>query len=671
MSVAMDTRLAQKAAQTLRFLSADAVEAANSGHPGLPMGAADLAFVLWTRFLRFDPRDPQWLDRDRFVLSAGHGSALLYSLLHLSGYDLSLDDLKQFRQWGSKTPGHPEFGHTPGVEATTGPLGHGISNAVGMALSAKMLAERFNGDEFAPVSHRIFVLASDGDLMEGVSSEACSHAGHLGLGNMVVLYDDNKITIEGDTAGTFTEDVGKRYEAYGWHVQHIDGHDHEAIAAAIEAAIVDDQRPSIIVARTHIAYGAPTKQDTADAHGAPLGAEELAASKVAAGWPADSTFHVPEEVRKLFQECAGEGATLRMAWQTKLEAWLDADADRTDLWDQLWNRKPQTGVLDQLLAAAPTDVAATRAHSGKVLQEAARLVPALIGGSADLGPSNKTEIKGSSFLGRDAMDGRNIHFGVREHGMGAIMNGFLYHGAFRPFGGTFLIFSDFIRPAIRLAALSKLPAIYVFTHDSIFLGEDGPTHQAVEQTASLRLIPNLKVYRPADGYETALAWGSAIENTEGPTAIVLTRQSLPPLPRTGSGEMFDARNGGYRVVGEGRPDLVLAATGSEVALALAAQEALQSDELNVHVVSIPCLEVLDQQDPVYRTRLLPRDVPVVTLEAGRTAPWKALAGRDGLTIGIDRFGASAPAKVLAEKYGLTAEQVTEKIRAWLAGGPTD
>jgi transketolase len=665
MSNDVDSRLAEEAVNTIKFLAVDAVETANSGHPGLPMGAADMAFVLWNRFLRYDPLAPDWPDRDRFVLSAGHGSMLLYGLLHLSGYDLPVSELQAFRQWGSKTPGHPEFGHTPGVEATTGPLGQGISNAVGMALAAKMMAARFNTDDFQAVSHRIFVLASDGDVMEGVSGETCSLGGHLRLGNLIVLYDDNHITIEGETRLAFSEDVGRRYEAYGWHVQHADGHDHEAVAAAIQAAVDESERPSIIVARTHIAKGAPTKQGSASSHGSPLGADEVRGAKDNARWPQEPTFRVPEAVRAHFKARAEEGAALRTAWERRFDEWRSKHPDLAEQWVAIWNRAVPEGLTQQLLDAAPTDDDATRSHGGAVLQKAAEPVPGLVGGSADLAPSTKTLIKGSPSVAPGEFDGRNLHYGIREHAMGAIVNGMLYHGGFRPFGSTFLVFADYARPAIRLAALAGLPAIHVFTHDSIFVGEDGPTHEPIEHAASLRVIPGLHVFRPADGFETALAWGMALERDDGPTVLLLSRQKLPAIDRRATGDLADPRRGAYLVDGDSDPDVVVAATGSELHLAVAAREALAADGKKVNVVSVPCLEIFLEQDPAYRAQLFPSGAPVVTIEAGVTDPWRVLAGTDGLTLGIDRFGASAPAGVLGEEFGFTAESVVRRIREWL------
>ena len=666
MAVTTDSNLTRLAVNTIKFLSVDAVERANSGHPGLPMGAADAAFVLWTRFLRHDPSAPGWPDRDRFVLSAGHGSMLLYSLLHLSGYDLPLSELKAFRQWDSKTPGHPEFGLTPGVEATTGPLGQGVGNAVGMALAARMLGSRFNGkDEFDPISHRIFVLASDGDLMEGISGEASSLAGHLGLGNLVMLYDDNHISIEGDTNLAFSENVALRYEAYGWHTQRVDGHDHEALERAIEAAIAETERPSWIGCRTQIGHGAPTKQGTAETHGAPLGADEVRAAKEKQGWPLEPEFHIPEEVKAFFRAGHEEGRSMRTAWEQRFEGWRQRDAERAGEWDAVWKTGGPTDLTERLLRDAPTDDAATRAHGSVVLQQVAKHVPSLIGGSADLAPSTKTIIKGSPSIARGEFQGRNLHFGVREHAMGALLNGMLYHGAFRPYGATFLVFSDYMRPSIRLAALAHLPAIYVFTHDSIFVGEDGPTHEPVEHAFALRGIPNLHVFRPADGMETALAWGMAIERTDGPTALLLTRQKLPAIVREVTGELADPKRGAYRVAGDGQPDAVIAATGSELHLAVAARVELAGEGKNLHVVSVPCLEIFHKQDAAYREQLFPAGVPVASVEAGITDPWKSVTGPQGLNVGIDRFGASAPAGTVAENLGITAKNVTNSIRNWL------
>jgi transketolase len=668
MAEPIDSKLAVQAVNTIKLLAVDAVEKASSGHPGMPMGAADAAFVLWSRFLRFDPNAPDWPDRDRFLLSAGHGSMLLYALLHLSGYELPLSELREFRQWGSRTPGHPEFGHTAGVEATSGPLGQGVANGAGMALAAKMLAARFNeAGSFEPVTHRIFVLASDGDLMEGVSGEASSLAGHLQLGNLVVLYDDNRISIEGPTELTFSEDVGRRYEGYGWHVQSVDGHDHGALARAMESATAEAGKPSLICCRTSIAKGSPGKENSADSHGAPLGADEVRATKENLGWPLEPAFHIPGEVKAFFRSRAEEGAALRTAWERRFGKWQKENEEASGLWAAVWERDYLEGIADALIADAPAGTGATRAHSGAVLQKAAALAPALVGGSADLAPSTKTIIAGSPAVAAGEFEGRNFHFGVREHAMGAMVNGMLYYGAFRPYCATFLVFADYMRPTIRLAAMAGLPAIYIFTHDSIFVGEDGPTHQPVEHAAALRLIPNLNVFRPADGMETALAWGMALERDDGPTALLLSRQKLPPIERQPEGPLTDPRRGAYLVAGGEKADAVVAATGSELQLALAARERLAAEDFAINVVSVPCLELFDEQDIDYRKGLFPDGLPVATVEAGVTGPWKGIAGKRGLTIGIDSFGASAPAAVLAERYGITVEGVTGRIRDWLTG----
>ena len=681
MSVAVSEKLARDAVHTIQFLAVDAVEKANSGHPGTPMGMADVAFVLWSRYLRYDPTSPTWPDRDRFVLSAGHACMLLYSLLHLSGYDLPMSEIQRFRQPGSRTPGHPEFGHTPGVEATTGPLGQGIGNAVGIALAAKMLAARFNTADTELISHRVFVLASDGDVMEGVSGEASSIAGHLALGNLLVYYDDNRITIDGKTGITMSEDVGHRYEAYGWHVQRVDGHDHDAIAGATDAALGERGRPSLIVCRTHIAHGAPTKQDTAEAHGAPLGAAEVRATKEALGWPLEPEFRVPDDVRALFAARREEGTALRTGWEHRLKEWRASHPERAAEWDAL-HQPPPRDLVAQLLEAAPAKADATRGHGAAILKRAAELVPALVGGAADLASSTKTVVPGSPLIAAGSWEGRNLAFGVREHGMGAICNGLAYHGSFRPFASTFLIFSDYMRPSIRLAALSKLPVLYVFTHDSIFLGEDGPTHQPVEHVWLLRLIPGLDVWRPADAAETAVAFGLALLRRDGPSAVLLTRQKVPLVPRPPSGadeQSLGSPSKGASIVaagpgaadaalqgtGAGAPHAVIVATGSELSLAVAARDRLAGEGRHLRVVSAPCLELFLRQDEAYRRKLLPDGVPVVTIEAGRTEPWRALSGPGGLNIGVDTFGASAPAEALAERYGLTAAAVAERIRAWM------
>jgi transketolase len=657
--------LADRAVDTLRFLAVDAVERANSGHPGMPMGMADAAFTLWSGFLRHDPTDPSWPDRDRFVLSAGHGSTLLYGLLHLTGYDLSLDDIKDFRQWGSATPGHPERGDTPGVETTTGPLGQGVGNAVGMAIAAHRLAERFNGEGFDPISQRIFAIVGDGDLMEGLSYEAASIAGHLKLGRLTLLYDDNGITIEGQTGLTFAEDVGARFAACGWHVQWVDGHSRTEVAEAIEKAVEQTEYPSLIGCRTHIAHGSPGKADSAAAHGAPLGAEEVDATKRACGWPSEPTFHVPDEVREMFAERLTGLTRDHKAWQKGFETWRKKNPELATEWDALLEREVPEDILERLVEAAPREAGATRALGGKVLQVAAEAVPSLIGGSADLGPSTKTEILGSNWIGPLAYGGRNMHFGVREHAMGAIQNGMAAHGSAIPMGATFFVFSDYMRPSIRLAALMKLQVAYVFTHDSIFVGEDGPTHQPVEHLAALRCIPNLHVVRPADGLECAVAWAHALTRRTGPTALVLSRQKLPPLSHP---EGFDATRilkGAYVLRERADAEATIIGTGSEVAMAQDAAVLLERDGRRVRVVSMPCLDAFLELPAEERELIVPRDARVAVVEMGAPDPWYRVAGREGLVLGLDHFGASAPAAVLAEKFGFTTESVARRIGAWL------
>jgi transketolase len=655
------------AANTIRFLAADAVEKANSGHPGMPMGMADVAYVLWTRFLRYQPQDPAWPNRDRFVLSAGHGSMLLYSMLHLSGYDLPMEELQRFRQLGSRTPGHPEHGLTPGVEVTTGPLGQGVGNGIGMAMAAKMLAARLGDDRFAPVSWRVFGIVSDGDMMEGVASEAASLAGHWRLGNLVYLYDDNHISIEGDTSLAFGEDVGARFAAYGWHVERADAYDHEAIAAALTRAVDDVERPSLVITRSHIGYGAPHKQDSREAHGEPLGAEELLGAKRALGWPESPSFLVPDEVRRRFADRAAELRPEYDRWRADWIAWRDRDAKGAALWDALMERRVPADLFDQLVAKAPTAAAATRAHGNAVLQQAAAAVPALVGGSADLEPSTKTRIKDSPSVARGAFAGRNFHFGIREHGMGAILNGLSLSGGFLPYGSSFLVFTDYCRPSIRLSALMKLQVVWVFTHDSVFLGEDGPTHEPIEHLASLRLIPNLLVIRPADGLETAAAWGIALERREGPTLMALSRQTLPALERPAGFDPRDLRRGGYllrdsKIAGA----ITLIATGSEVGLAVEAAAKLEAAGTGARVVSMPAPQRFLEQDAAWRDRVLPPNSRRVAIEAGATGGWYAVVGLDGLVIGLDRFGESAPIAAIREHFGFTPDKVADRVSRWLA-----
>lgn len=657
--------LSQLSINTIKMLAVDAVEKANSGHPGAPMGLADVSFYLWTKHLRYNPKDPAWPNRDRFVLSCGHASMLIYSLLHLAGYELSLDELKNFRQWGSKTPGHPEYGHTPGVETTTGPLGQGISNAVGMALGAKMAAARFNTPEFALVDHKIWVLASDGDIMEGVQAEAISLAGHWKLGNLIVVYDDNRITIAGESNLSLSEDVGKRYEACGWFVQRIDGHDGAQILAAYEKAAAQTEKPNLIVARTHIGHGAPNKHDSSKAHGEPLGAAEAAATRKALGWP-ETTFHVPEEVRAVFEARANENRKGYEAWKAGFESWSKKNPQLAAQWKAMQDGALPADLEAQLLEAVNGKVEATRALAGLVQQKAAALVSGLVGGSADLEPSTKTLINGSPSIKAGDFSGRNIHFGVREHGMGSICNGLAYSGGWIPYGSTFLVFSDYMRPAIRLSALCNLQSIWIFTHDSIFLGEDGPTHQPVEHVTALRAIPGLHVIRPADATETALAWAHALRRKNKPTSLILTRQKTTPIARDPAFRPEHFSKGGYIVSDApgGKPELVLIGTGSELDLCVQTAAECNKQGIKTRVVSMPCMEAFLEQTPTYRDSILPSTARLAAVEAGISWSWNRIVGKDGLAIGIDRFGASAPDKILAEKFGFTAPQVTAKILAW-------
>ncbi|TMQ64198.1 MAG: transketolase [Candidatus Eisenbacteria bacterium] len=627
---------AQLCVNTIKFLSADAVEKAKSGHPGAPMGAADMAYVLWAKYMRFDPRDPLWPNRDRFVLSAGHASMLLYSLLHLFEFDLPMEELQRFRQWGSKTAGHPEYGLVPGVEATTGPLGQGFANGVGMALAQRMMQSRLKHHADL-LNHRVFGIVSDGDLMEGISSEAASLAGHWGLGNLNYLYDDNRVSIEGPTPLAFCEDVGRRFEAYGWHVEVVDGNDRDRVDQALFRAVADEMRPSLIMARTVIAKGAPTKQGTAKAHGEPLGQEELNRAKEASGWPLSPAFYIPDEARAHFHGLVEEKRNERAEWDRRYEAFRCKDAAGAATWDAYMKRTVPQTIGELLAAAAPLEEAATRTHSGNVIQAAAKVIPSLVGGSADLDP------------------------------MGGIGNGMSLYGSFIPYLGTFLIFSDYMRPSIRLAALMKLRVIYVFTHDSVFLGEDGPTHQPIEQLPSLRLIPGLEVWRPADALETAMAWARAIGREKAPTALLLTRQKLKPVSRRDGFDGRDVLRGGYVLEDAtgGSPDLVIVATGSEVPLAQEARRRLESKGSSARVVSMPCVEAFRAEPDTYRELVIPRGARRVVIEAARTEPWCELLGADCLRIGLNRFGASAPASAIAEHLGFTPEAVVETIERWL------
>jgi len=679
------TELDSLCINTIRFLAADAVQKANSGHPGLPMGAAAMAYTLWTRHLRYSPTDPQWPNRDRFVLSGGHGSMLLYALLHLTGYDLPLSEIKSFRQWGSKTPGHPESHLTPGVEATTGPLGQGISAAVGMAIAEAHLAARFNRPAHKIVDHYTYVIASDGDLMEGVSAEAASLAGHLGLGKFIVLFDDNRISLAGSTALTFTEDVGQRFEAYGWHVQHVqDGNDIEAIDAALQAAKADASRPSLILAHTIIGYGAPHKQDTFKAHGSPLGPKELAAAKENLGWPAEPDFYLPEQAMTHFCQAITRGRVQQAEWETAFEAYTAMHPDlAAEFKRRMAGELPDDWDADLPTFATDAKGPATRKTSEAVLQALAPRLPELVGGSADLNPSNYTWLKGLGDLqapgtapedvqgavgGAWDYSGRNIHFGVREHAMGAIANGMALHGGLIPFTGTFLTFADYMRPPMRLVALASQRVVFVFTHDSVGLGEDGPTHQPIEQLMNLRSVPNLTVIRPSDANETVEAWRAAIRNTGGPTALIFTRQGLPILDRTIYAPAENLHRGAYVLwqSDTGTPEVILIGTGSEVPIALEAGKILAAEDVKVSIVAMPSWKLFDQQPEAYRESVLPSAVRArVAIEAGIKMGWARYVGLDGIIIGMESFGASAPGPLLYEKFGFTPENVVTQAKALL------
>lgn len=671
---------------TVRFLAADAVQRANSGHPGLPMGAAAMAYTLWTGFLRHNPKNPQWPNRDRFVLSAGHGSMLLYALLHLTGYDLPVEELMQFRQWGSKTPGHPESHLTPGVEATTGPLGQGISNAVGLAIAEAHLAARYNRPGHTIVDHYTYVLAGDGDLMEGVASEACSLAGHLGLGKLIVLYDDNRISLAGSTSITFTEDVGQRFEAYRWHDQKVDdGNNLAGIAAALEAARAERSRPSIILVRTHIGYGSPHKQDTFEAHGSPLGPEELTLAKRNLGWPAEPAFLIPGEALAYFRQAVSNGERWERDWGLDFERYAGAYPELAAEFKRRTAGELPAG-WDADLPAFPADAkgVATRKASEAALQALAAKLPELMGGSADLNPSTFTWLRGLGDFqppafspagaqglvgGELGYGGRNIAFGVREHAMGAAINGMALYGGFMPYAATFLTFSDYMRPAIRLAALSKIHAIFVFTHDSIGLGEDGPTHQAVEHFAALRAIPDLTLIRPCDANETVEAWRAAIQHPHGPVVLAFSRQNVPTLDRGIYASATGLHQGAYVLadLGDEPPELVLMASGSEVSIMVEAGIRLAAGGVNVRLVSMPCMEFFAQQPQEHRDSVLPPSVKArVAIEAGVPQPWYRWVGDGGAIIGLERFGASAPYKTVYEKLGLTAEALARRAEEMLA-----
>ena len=661
----MSANLEEKVVNTIRFLAVDMVEKARSGHPGMPMGAAAMAWTLWSGPMKHNPADPAWPDRDRFVLSAGHGSALLYALLHLCGYPLTLEDLKNFRQWGSLTPGHPEYRHTPGVETTTGPLGQGLATAVGMAMGERALAAAFNRPGYEIVDHYTYVIAGDGDLMEGITHEAASLAGNLKLGKLICLYDDNHITIEGDTEITFTEDRAARFRAYGWQVLEVgDGNDTGAVAAALAAAREESTRPSLIAVRTHIGFGSPGKQDTPSAHGEPLGAEELARTRKNLGWPEQGSFLVDREVYAEGARVKAKGQAAAAAWEELLAAYrrefpqLAAEFER-----RLAGELPAN--WEKGLPEFPEDGKglASRAASGKVINALAGGLPELLGGSADLGPSNKTLISGGGDFKAFDYAGRNLRFGVREHAMGAILNGLALHRGFRVYGGTFLVFCDYMKPAIRLAAMMGLPVVYIFTHDSIGLGEDGPTHQPIEHLASLRVIPNLNVIRPADACETVAAWREALMRSDGPTALVLSRQNLPTLAATVAKAGVGVRRGAYVILEHAEADLTLIATGSEVSLALEAVAELEKNNIRTRVVSMPSWELFARQSKAYRHQVLPRTGRYLVIEAGASQGWHRFLKGRGEIIGIDHFGASAPADELFKHLRFTSSEIVRRARS--------
>ncbi len=671
MSSEFPLALREKIENTLRTLAIDAVERAGCGHPGAPMGLARPAFELWANHLRFDPSDPEWPLRDRFVLSAGHASMLLYGLLHLFEYDVTLDDLRDFRQLGSKTPGHPEHGDTPGVEVTTGPLGQGFGHGVGMALAGRLTRSRFGREAGGPGDHFVYGIVSDGDLMEGISYETASVAGLLGLGNLIYLYDDNKITIDGATDISFAEDVPKRFEAQRWHVQSVDGHDIDALSRALEVARGETERPSIIVARTTIGFGSPNRAGKSKAHGEALGEEEARLTKEALGWPAEPTFFVPDDVRGALAEIVKAKRADRGARDAQLERWRAADPDAASQWDAARAQKVPENLGDLLCDGLEGVDDATRKHSGAVLQKLAEHAPFLVGGSADLAGSNNTTLKsagdvGPAAGGDDPFAGRNLHFGVREHAMGAILNGIGLDGTFRGYGGTFLVFSDYVRPAIRLGALMKVPTVFVFTHDSIFLGEDGPTHQPIEHLDALRAIPGLTLFRPVDGIETAMAWAWALREARGPVVLALTRQKVTAPKRPSSFQNADVLRGAYVLEDSpGTPDVVLVASGSEVPTIVGAASELRDGGISARVISAPSLERLAAQDEAFRVSLFPEGVPVVAVEAGRGEAFRPYAGRDGLICGIDRFGASAPYADLTDHFGFTPKAIAERVREHL------
>ncbi|HKK24937.1 MAG TPA: transketolase [Gracilimonas sp.] len=659
------SKLDQLCVNTIRTLSIDGVEKANSGHPGMPMGMADVAYVLWTKFLKHNPANPDWQDRDRFILSAGHGSMLIYSLLHLTGYDLSLEEIKNFRQMGSKTPGHPEYGMTPGVETTTGPLGQGFGTGIGMAMAEHFLGATFNKEGHKVVDHYTYAIVSDGDLMEGISHESASMAGHMGLGKLIYLYDSNRISIEGSTDITFTEDVSKRFEAYNWHVIEIDGHDHDQITEAIEKAREVTDKPSLVVCKTHIGFGSPNKQDSESSHGSPLGEEEVKLTKNAYGWESEEPFHIPDDALNKFREALEEGKKAEETWNADLDKYKEAFPIEAKQFNDWMNRD----LSDKLSEALPVFEAdekgmASRAASGKVINAIKDVVPNLFGGSADLGGSTKTDIEGYGSYIEDSPTGRTVHFGVREHGMGAAVNGMALHGGMIPYGATFFVFTDYMRPAIRLAALMKVPSIFVLTHDSIGLGEDGPTHQPIEHLASLRAMPNVTILRPGDANETSHAWKVALENENGPTLLVLTRQNLPTLERTNSNgaELVDKGAYIYSDSENDTPEAIIIGTGSELQYAVEAKETLKAKGVDARVVSMPSWELFEKQNASYKESVLPESVSNrVSIEAGAVFGWERYTGPKGTTIGMNSFGESAPYEELYEHFGITSEAVVKTV----------
>ncbi|MFL7806992.1 MAG: transketolase [Anaerolineae bacterium] len=664
----MSTDLAQKCINTIRFLAADAVQKANSGHPGLPMGMADVAYVLWTQAMKYNPANPAWVDRDRFVLSAGHGSMLLYNMLYLTGYPMTLDQIEHFRQWGSKTPGHPEYDLADGIETTTGPLGQGFATGVGMALATRMLAARYNMRGHKIVDHNIYAIVSDGDMMEGISSEAASLAGHLGLSEIIYLYDDNKISLVGPTDWSFTEDVGARFRAYNWFVQEVSAYDREGVAAAIQAAQAETERPSLIVTRSHIGYGAPTKQDTAAAHGSPLGQAEVDGAKEALGWPVEPTFLVPDDVLAHMRLAVDRGRAAEQEWTARFEAYRTEYPELAAEFEQrMRSELPEGWDADLPTYAGATKAIATRNASGEVINAIAPRLPALIGGAADLSSSTKTLIGDEKHVSKGDFDARNIRFGVREHAMGGMLNGLALHGGFIPFGGTFLTFSDYMRPSVRLAALMDAHVIYVWTHDSVWLGEDGPTHQPVEHAAALRTIPNLTVVRPSDATETAEAWRYAVAH-DGPVAMLFTRQGVPVIDREKYAAASNLAKGAYVLADvDGTPDVILIATGSEVSLALEAREILAQEGVGARVVSMPSWELFEAQPQAYKESVLPPEITArMAIEAGVSMGWDRYVGPQGVMYGIDHFGASAPYKVLMEQWGFTGPAIAKRALELLA-----